>query len=211
MRHSQRWSVTMPGNTKHRRAFEDIEQHRNPPTPACIQQYHTNRRGHRGPGVAARWITKEWTAARSAFRRPCRNDACFPDGGGPTVGEIVVESQRSPTVVHRLSQPQEPHTDSQTYSDKTPDWPDSQPLASIGDLRIGDAVAWNTRQTPLTVTTTEWPLQPQATVRGPDGGTYSFEERSHRDFWVYPSPGRVARVVHFPTHSETDSDTSFPE
>lgn len=202
----------MSGDTKRRRGSEDVEEHRDRPVPACIQRYHTNRRGHRGPGVAARWVTKEWSDGHSAFRRPCQNDACFPDGGGPSSGETVVESQRKPTVVHLPGDPPEadtdPETGTRTDADQRAHWPDCEPLVSLADLRVGDGVIWNSRKTPLTVIATQWPIEPQATVRGPNGGTYTLEERSRRDFWAYPSRGRVARVVHFPTDPEADTPLS---
>lgn len=204
----------MSGDTKRRRGSDDVEEHRERPVPACVQRYHTNRRGHRGPGVAALWTDKEWSEGLSAFRRPCRNQACFPDGGGPNVGETVVESQRAATVVHRPGEPPEPdaaETGPRTDADQKARWQDCEPLVSLADLRVGDGVIWNSRRTPLVVTAIQWPIEPEATVRGPDGGTYTLEQRSRRDFWAYPSGGRVARVVHFPTDPDADADPPLSE
>jgi hypothetical protein len=191
------------------RRGSDGEQQRERPEPACKTRFR--------PDTC--WVGKEWGPGLATFLRPCKRERCFGGDGPdePADGQTVVRSSRYPTTVHRVGQT----VDADGYGKnnnqrerggtgplpalaRDHDWPEPQPLASVGDLRVGDAVAWGTRKTPLAVVAMEWPLEPEATVRGPQGGTYTLEERAPRDFW---SHGRINHVVHFPAVPAADTDT----
>jgi hypothetical protein len=136
-------------DTKRRRAF-DVDEQREQPVPACKTRFRPD----------THWVRKEWGPHLATVLRPCQRERCFGGDGPdePANGQTVVRSSRYPTTVHRVGQTLEADGYGESNDEHAPrerggtgplpalardhDWPDPQPLASIGDLRVGDAVAW---------------------------------------------------------------------
>lgn len=149
--------------------------------PACHERHR----------AAGRWVAKTYSERLAQFLRPCRRAECYPDGGAPDTDDRVIRVARGPnaTVVHRPGPP---------ARDDEPDTPEvplpEEPLSAIGQLDVGDAVLWGARKNPLFVLSTEWPIAPEVTVAGPQGGRYILESH-HDEFWA-TNCGRVGDVFY---------------
>jgi hypothetical protein len=166
------------------------------PVPACRERYVESRD----------WTAKTYTDSLAQFYRPCRWPECYPHDGSPDIGDRVIRvtDGRQATVVHRPGE----HPDRDDETERAApdeqgghaglDMADAQPLSSVAALNVGDGVAWPAREQPLFVDATEWPLEPEVTLTGPAGGTYTLRERDSGEIWIYPRYAYVEDVFYLP-------------